>query len=241
MKKFILPFLVLTALWSCDEGASQEKNVVKEEINQVVDGKKEGLHVIRKEDGSIRNEIRYENGQRSGISTDFYDSGERRMDISYVNGIKSGNVTWYHKNGKVYRVNPYVDGYVQGVQTKFYENGQQMSELEFFQDSPGIGLREWERSGKIKKFKTDLVAKRKGSLVQVELASKKQKVSYYLGQLKDDKFMNIGLEDVTIGGGVGEFNIDEFKGKSSINIIVKYLSYNKNPIIFVGTIKKSEL
>ncbi len=241
MRKIILPFLLLVCFSSCEEGDSSAAKVEKQEINQVVDGEKEGLHQIRKSDGSLRNEIRFVNGKRHGLSTDFYDTGEKRMDINYVEGVKNGDVTWYHRSGEVYRVNPYVDGYVQGVQKKFYENGQQLSELEFFQDLPGVGLKEWDRSGNEKKFKYTLKSKRVGSRVQVQLSSKKQNAEFFIGDLKQNKFMHIGLKDVTLGEGVGEFGMDEFKGKSTLDIIVKYPTYNKNPMIFVGTIKKSQL
>ncbi len=241
MRKIILSLLVLASILSCEESSQQTVQVEKEKVNQVVDGKKEGLHEIRKNDGSLRNEIRFVNGKRHGLSTDYYDTGEKRMDINYVDGVKNGDVTWYHRNGKVYRINPYVDGYIQGVQKKFYENGQQLSELEFFQDSPGIGLKEWDRSGNPKKFKKKLTYKRIGSRVQLQLSSKKQNAEYYIGDLAQNKFTHMGLKDVTLGQGVGEFSMSEFKGKSVLNIVVKYTTYNKNPMIFVGTIKKNEL
>ncbi len=241
MRKLILPFLLLTGFYSCEESLNSTPENVKPTINQVVDGKKEGLHEIRKSDGSLRNEITYLDGQRHGLSTDYYDTGEKRMEIDYVSGVKSGNVTWFHRNGEIYRVNPYVDGYIQGVQKKYYENGQQMSELELFQDLPGTGLKEWDRGGNEKKFKLKLVTKKTGDWVQVSLASKKQSATFYIGELKQGKFMHNSLKDVTLGKGVGEFNMSEFKGKSTLDIIVKYKTYNKNPIIFVSTLKKSDL
>lgn len=232
---------MMAAVVSCTE--STEK-VVQEEVkktNQVVNGKREGLHVQKNDDGSIRNEIHYKNGLEHGLSTDYYQTGEKRMDLTYVEGVKNGDAVWYHKNGKIFRVNPYVDGYVTGVQKKYYENGQQMSEVEFRKDLPAIGLKEWDRTGGEKKFGTKIKAVRKGSKVQVQLARLKQSASFYLGELDEGKFMSIDLKDITLGGGVGEFDMSEFKGKSSIDVIVKYPSYNKNPLVFVATIKKSQL
>ena len=148
IKKLLVPIFILFVI-SCDQTSSDGK---KED-----GGPKNGLVHTYNEDGSLSASINYKNNLRHGLALDYYKDGKLRAEIDYVNGLKQGLAKWYHKNGKIFRTTAYIADQREGFQKKYYEEGSLMSVAEFHENEPGIGLKEYNKSGQERKSKAAFV------------------------------------------------------------------------------------
>ena len=149
MLKKLLALVLLICLSSCDSSSSTEGQQKK--------GPKNGLIHTYNEDGSLSASINYKEGIRHGMAFDYYTDGKLRAEIDYVYGVKEGIAKWFHKNGKVFRSTEYLTDVREGFQKKYYDDGELMSEIEFHNNEPGLGLREFNKSGHERKAKVEFV------------------------------------------------------------------------------------
>ncbi len=205
-------------------------------------GPKNGLIHTYNEDGSISASINYVEGVRHGLASDFYTDGKLRAKIDYINGVKEGKAKWYHKNGKSYRVTSYSADERHGTQKKYYEDGELMSEALFFENHPGIGLREFSKSGQERKAVPKFTYSNKktqadGSvIVEVKLANKVKEVSLYQGELTDSLYLHDQLKEINKTANTG-FAIIPF-GKNEVTVLAKYKTRYKNYRVVQGTAKR---
>jgi len=205
-------------------------------------GPKNGLVHTYNEDGSISASINYVEGVRHGLASDFYTDGKLRAKIDYVNGVKEGKAKWYHKNGKPYRITNYKGDERNGVQRKFYEDGELMSEALFFNNFPGIGLKEFSKSGQERKAVPKFTFSNKkmqadGSvIVEVKLANKVKEVSLYQGDLADNLYLHDELKEINKTANTGFAIIPT--GKNEVTILAKYKTRYKNYRVVTGVAKR---
>lgn len=229
-----LVFFFLIGICSCSNVTEQNPDAPQE--GKVVDGKKQGVFETIKGD-KVANRITYKDGVRHGITQDFYVSGNLRSDIMYVNGVKNGEAIFYYGDGVTpYRINNYVNGKREGFQRKYHKNGELLSELEYYNDHPGIGLVEYSKGGRKKDISLKIIAEKKKkhgkNILQVHLSNDSQKVDFFVGKLTNGKFLNDQLSSINIGKGYGEVDLSKYKGKE-INIIAKYETRFSNDFIKV--------
>ena len=205
-------------------------------------GPKNGLVHTYNEDGTVSASINYVDGVRHGLASDFYTDGKLRAKIDYVNGVKEGKAKWYHKNGKPYRITNYKGDERNGVQRKFYEDGELMSEAPFFNNFPGIGLREFSKSGQERKavpkftFSNKKIQADGSVVVEVKLANKVKEVSLYQGELVDDLYLHDQLKEINKTSNTGYALIPA--GKNEVTVLAKYKTRYKNYRVVTGTAKR---
>lgn len=232
-KKLITTALTLLII-SCDFATSEENKEAK--------GPKNGRVHTYNDDGSLSASILYKNDLRHGSALDYYTDGKLRADIEYVNGVKEGQAKWYHKNGTVYRSTQYVANQRQGFQKKYYEDGALMSVAEFYEDHPGIGLKEFTKSGQERKSKLAFVFGEKIQLdngavkIEVRLSNKVKEVELFQGPLKKGKYTHDGLTEINKTANMGHVIIP--KGTLEVSVVAKYKTRYKNYRIFQGNVKR---
>ena len=232
IKKLLLPIFILSAI-SCDQNPFDSK--------KEGGGPKNGLVHTYNEDGSLSSSIVYKNNLRHGLAIDYYKDGKLRAEIEYFKGLKEGFAKWYHKNGNIYRSTAYIADQREGFQKKYYEDGVLMSVSEFHEDEPGIGLKEYNKSGQERKSKADFVFGEKVPLddgtvkIEVRLNNKVKEVSIFQGSLKKDKFMHQGLVEINKTANMGYAIIP--KGETEVSVVAKYKTRYKNYRVLHGKAK----
>lgn len=204
-------------------------------------GEKDGLFVSKAPNGNFRTQINYKEGKKHGESLDYYDSGKLRARINYKNGLKDGKAIWYFDGENIFRINSYVDDVRTGLQQKFYKNGNKLSELEFLNEYPGVGLREWKENGTERTLGNYIKVSKKGSNLYAELSSGQSNVQFYYGELTDGKFLNNNSRDISGANGVAQMPFKKIKDVNNIVITARYKTYLKNDRVVTTTVKWSEL
>ncbi len=241
--KRIAVFVLGILLVSCDNFKSQsveESEPVK--VNQRNDnGEREGLFISKTPDGKFKTQINYKNGKKHGEALDYYDSGDLRARIEYVEGTKNGLATWYYDGENIFRINTYKNDLKNGLQQKFYKNGNKLSELEFLNEYPGVGLKEWKENGDQRVLGNTIKVYKKGLRLYAEMSSGQSNVQFYYGELSEGKFLNNKLRDISGAIGVAEMPFEQIKDTENIVITARYKTYLKNDRVVSTTVKWSEI
>ena len=237
---FVLGLMLVACAGDTSAPKKEEAKPVK--VNQRNDkGEKDGLFVSKTPDGKYRSQINYKNGKKHGEALDYYDSGKLRARINYKDGKKDGKATWYFDGDNVFRINSYKDDLKNGLQQKFYKNGNKLSELEFRNEYPGVGLREWKENGDERNLGNYVKVYKKGANLHAELSSGQSGVQFYYGELVDGKFLNNKLRDISGPNGVAQMSKSKITDLDNIVITARYKTYLKNDRIVTTTVKWSEL
>ena len=233
IQKLLAVFLLLL-IGACDNPSTSVSTQKK--------GPKNGLVHTYNEDGSISASINYKNNLRHGLALDFYKDGKLRAEINYKDNLKDGLAKWYHKNGNVYRTTSYKDDQRNGEQKKYYEEGELMSEALFYQDHPGIGLKEYNKSGQERKAKPTFSTGKKDlledgtMLVKIQLSNKVKEVSLYQGELTNEIYLHENLKEINKTANTGIAKIPP--GTNEITVLAKYKTRFKNYRVAKGTVKR---
>ena len=98
------------------------------DINQIIDGKKDGLWISYYPNGQLKSETFYQNGKQEGLQREWHDNGQLMTEYFYQNGKREGaDRTWY-ENGQLKSEYIFQNGKWKGFQRKWHNNGQLMSE-----------------------------------------------------------------------------------------------------------------
>jgi len=247
MKK-IAVFALGLVLMACSNNSTSNVESTAEpsakpvKVNQRnAEGKKDGLFVSKTSDGKFRTQINYKNGKKHGESLDYYDSGKLRARINYKNGLKDGKAHWYYDGENIFRINTYKEDVKSGLQQKFYKNGNKLSELEFHNEYPGVGLREWKENGDERVLGNYVKVYKKGLNLYAELSSGQSNVKFYYGELTDGQFLNKDSRDISGAKGIAQMPFSQIKDPNNIVITARYKTYLKNDRITTTTVKWSEL
>lgn len=156
----------------------------------------QGLYKSYYENGNVKKKMTMKSGKKHGLASLFYDNGNLRDEVNYRDGVKEGILKSYYKNGGLYKEVNYIEGLRQGNETKYHENGKVMSILPYKNNYPGIGLKEFNKSGKPLKIEPRLEVKTIDNLrssgkysIEVQFSKKRNKADYYLGELVEGQFL----------------------------------------------------
>lgn len=238
---FVLGLMLVAC--ASDTSTAPEKEVAKPvKVNQRnAKGERDGLFVSKTPEGQFRSQINYKNGKKHGEALDYYDSGKLRARINYKEGIKDGKAIWYFDGDNIFRVNMYKNDLKSGLQQKFYKNGNKLSELEFRDEYPGVGLREWKENGDERTLGNRIKVYKKGSNLYAELNSGQSNVQFYYGELTEGKFLNNTLRNISGANGVAQMPRSQVKDANNIVITARYKTYLQNDRIVTTTVKWSEI
>ena len=52
------------------------------------------------DNGKLKIEAHYKNGQKEGVETGWYESGEKNYEVNYINGKREGLQTFWYESGQ---------------------------------------------------------------------------------------------------------------------------------------------
>lgn len=214
----IIYFFALTAvlfLTSCDHIQRLIGGYISKEIEKKIDEKEQAnksenrLKKTYFSNGKLRTAIHYRDGRKNGAAKLYYKNGNLKMMVTYKNGIKEGPAEYYYQDGSIFRKTNYVDNEIDGIR-KVYRNNNLKAEIPYKEGFAGTGLKEYNTSGKVKKDYPELKFKvidersTKGLIrMEVYFTEPDPKDEFYMGSLKDDKYLNDALQEVEISDGKG--------------------------------------
>jgi antitoxin component YwqK of YwqJK toxin-antitoxin module len=93
----------------------------------LTDGPAEGWH----DDGQMREQSNYVDGEMHGKCTWWDDNGQMRGQENYVNGELHGERTLWYDNGQLSEQSNYVNGNLHGECTLWYHDGQMCEQANY--------------------------------------------------------------------------------------------------------------
>lgn len=200
-----------------------------------------GLVTKYHENGKVSTIIKYVNGEKHGLAKSFYSNGNLKAMVNYEYNVKQGEARMYYEKGGLYRTSVYYEGELDGIRKKYRPNGDLMSEIPYLYGWPGIGLKEYTVSGKLKRNYPKLIVEKvydpadeNISFLKVYFSDKNEKVEFFLGQLVNDRYLHRRLTDIQSTGGVGKINVKNLRPPGEdlqLNIVGKLKTRLKNPYI----------
>ena len=94
------------------------------------------------DNGKLKSETHYKNGQKDGLETWWYESGEKESEIHFKNGKPEGLATDYYESGEKKTKVHFKNGKLDGLLTEWYENGKKSSEQNY-KDGKKNSLANW--------------------------------------------------------------------------------------------------
>jgi|TARA_B110000240_G_scaffold174638_1_gene201240 antitoxin component YwqK of YwqJK toxin-antitoxin module len=98
------------------------------------------------ENGQLRDEINYSNGEEDGLKRIYYENGQLQFEVRFKNGKEDGPIKSYHQNGKIWFEGKYVNGEEDGISKEYNKNGGLIRE---FKNENGVFIYEkcWDEDG----------------------------------------------------------------------------------------------
>ncbi len=238
MKKIFLFCVFLPYLISCNNSIDSEGKEISP-TDTVKGTEKEGWIRSYYPGGKVKKtEVYYKKGVRDGMARSFYKDGSVCVEGMYENGMREGHHKWFYEDTKtLYEDIPFIHDRKEGIRKKYFKNGKILSEAPFRDDFPGLGLKEYDKEGKLIEhpeiqFKcVNKINQGKGIILEMSMSDGNKKVEFFSGALKDG-FMHSQLISINTEKGVGRLN---YKVSSMnffsqpINVIAKvktkYLNY----------------
>lgn len=150
---FVLPFLLMTACSSDMEVVESihEETGYKEIYQRSRStGMKNGYYHHLDDRGILLEEAHFRNDQLHGIRKLFYEDGTVRIEETYEEGNYHGPYRDYYPDGRIDSEGEYVHNEMVGIWKRHYPNGQLMEEVTFKGNLENGPFREWYENGSLK-------------------------------------------------------------------------------------------
>lgn len=183
-----------------------------------------------------------ESGERHGVCTSYFENGSKKNEITYENGEKKKGISFYEAGGPAMEIH-YENGRKNGMRTRYFEDGKVASQFEYKDDKPGIGLKEFNKSGKQITSYPELIVKTTDRiethgtyLIEIYFDKNKKRGEYYIGELWEGKFLKtyIGLAWLETHDGVAKYEVMVPKGTyrmEKLNFVGHFETLRGNPYI----------
>ena len=102
------------------------------------------------ENGQLKQDIAYYNGELNGLAIAYYESGSKSEESNWKNGVSNGAFKIYHENGNIARTGTYLNGKENGLLKSFFENGNIEMEAYFVKGTAHGAAKIYHSNGKIK-------------------------------------------------------------------------------------------
>lgn len=186
--KYLLILSILIISFSCEENNSEKK------LPQNSPGT--FIKTFKFKNGKKKSQISFVDSLKNGVSKDFYENGNVHLLVNYKDNEKHGESIFYYEKGGIYRKNKYVNNKKEGLETFYYEDGKVQSEQSFYQGMIGNDLKEYTKSGKLKKKYPKLILEQKtnyqgGSIVVKARLDNHKKAVFEINQLFENKYRKI--------------------------------------------------
>ena len=106
-------------------------------------------HAMYFSDGSKRAEVHYTDGRLDGVARQWYQDGTVKSETSYVNGQRHGSYTLRDLEGKLLYEAMYQAGKLDGLATWWYNNGQKRWETNYDNGARSGVWTQWTREGRV--------------------------------------------------------------------------------------------
>ena len=93
-----------------------------------------GRHKLYHDNGQIRMEAPFKNGEKDGVEKQWYENGEIFLEVNYKHNRAEGLCTYYHDNGNKQVEGVYKNGDQEGIWSYYDENGKKLSKSDVFKD-----------------------------------------------------------------------------------------------------------
>jgi hypothetical protein len=188
-----------------------ENGAVKTETESV-GGKANGLMKTFDISGNLKSVYTFKDGIRQGPAVSYFPTGELEMKMYYNIGHREGTTLWYYKSGKLFREVPYKTGKIEGIRKSYYEDGTLMSEAPYLGGYPGLGLKEYNKKGKLLTDETKIIIKQinqiereRRVIFELRLSENHPQIAFFQGDLTDGKFLNDQLWPLPYENGVAKY------------------------------------
>lgn len=212
-KKIYSAFLIagiLISFCQCfrDKGKIEEfypDGTIKSEIS-VKNGMRNGLTKYYDEKGRLLSTAEYVNDKRQGWVIN-YNTKNKKITIKafYKNDLQNGQVIQYYQEGMLFRESNYVNGRVDGIIKTYWPDGKIKAENTFKMGMPAIGLKEYDKAGKLITDVPKIVINRipnEENAYMINLSDKSDDVEFYLDELEDGKYFNPKSRRLRVDNGI---------------------------------------
>ena len=172
---------------------------------------------------------------KHGIQKRFYSNGSLYSAIPYNHGLKVGTAYTYYLAAEgvkpsVWKEQFYKKNKLDGICKRYHENGMLQAEYEYKEGNPGLGIKEFTKSGKAIKQPTLIVSANRtatGYYVNASLSKKTTNVDYFIGDLVEGKYLSKGLKGLQVKNGLGEVIVAASKKKVTVTAVFSTRYRNK--------------
>jgi hypothetical protein len=134
----------------------QSCNLFQEDNNQEREDPYNGVRKNYNKEGRLISAITYKDSLRHGLARNYYANGKVQAEFNYLRGYKHGEEKVYYENGDIYMITHYENGKKNGTQKKFYSENRLMAEIPYENNNVIPGLKEYNKSGKLKRNDTKI-------------------------------------------------------------------------------------
>ncbi|MFW5821031.1 MAG: toxin-antitoxin system YwqK family antitoxin, partial [Bacteroidota bacterium] len=153
----------------------------------------------------------------------------------YKDGYRHGLSKMYYPSGELYRESPYSMGKLEGIRKSYYKDGTLMASSAFRNGYAGLGLKEFNSSGKLLEDQPVIIVNPVNRLalenkyvLELKLSPPQAGTVFYIGDLKDDKYIHIGLLPIEPVNGKANFTIPLKKGDFRMETLTISAQYKTN-------------
>jgi len=235
---------------SCDSSSVDEKKAkdklaydyykdgrIKTET-EIKDGKAHGLMKHYSPQGTLKSVYTYNSGKKAGPAVIYYPNGVLREKRNYEQGYRHGLSKMYYRSGELYRESPYHMGKLEGIRKSYYKDGTLMATAPYKHGFPGLELKEYNSSGELLENKpriainpVDRLAFENKYILELRLIPAQAGTIFYIGDLKDGKYIHQELFPIEPENGNAEFIMRLDKGEfrmETLTISAQYKTDKSN-------------
>lgn len=243
----ILSIILIALLHSCDSSSADEKKTkdnlaydyykggrIKTET-EIKDGKAHGLMKHYSPQGTLKSVYTYNSGKKNGPAVSYYPDGVLREKKNYKEGYRHGLSKIYYRSGELYRESSFHMGNIEGIRTTYYKDGTLMANAPFKHGFPGLGLKEYNSSGELLEDKPRIVinpvnrlALENKYILELRLSPAQAGTIFYIGDLKDGKYIHRDLFPIEPENGKAEFTMKLDKGEFRMETLTISAQYKTN-------------
>lgn len=110
----------------------------------------DGPYFEKNEKGIVLEKGTYKNGKQSGKRYLFFEDGKIKTEENYSEGNFEGPFKEYFKNGNLYQEGIYKNNSMTGVWKTYYETGELKEEVSFVDNNENGPFKEYHKNGKTK-------------------------------------------------------------------------------------------
>jgi len=138
----------------CDHAVA---HLVTPDDNQKLDGKKHGFQREWHDNGKLKYESFYDNGEIKGWQNQWHDNGQLLRQAYYVDGEVVGSWLYWAEDGSLERENVYKNGKLTGISRTWWSNGNLSHATTYLNDDHDGVSTCWKEDGTLR---NDIVFKK---------------------------------------------------------------------------------